>query len=162
MTIYTWIWYLLIKMTILVVLECVWVEEWSATRGTHQPHLKYTLCTCVQIVACEVDGPSVQPSTWHLYTLLTPPNWIERGWMLVERASSEAGEAAGVAASDCCSTILVAGLEALGVTPIGSWRGRWEIVVDGAWQAFLRGSGAEDMEGCDIAPPRGPSASLLL
>ena len=65
--------YLQIKMTFLVASECVQVEEWFATRGTHQPHPRFTLHTCTQMVAHEVNGPSLQPSTWHLYTHLTPP-----------------------------------------------------------------------------------------
>ena len=36
------------------------------------------------------------------------------------RASCEAGEAAGETASNAYSTIFVAALEALGVTPVGS------------------------------------------
>ena len=59
-------------------------------------------CTCMQIVACEIDGASLQPSTQHLYTLLMPPSWMQRGCMLVGRASSEADEAGGEAASDAC------------------------------------------------------------
>ena len=31
-------------MTFLVVPECVWIEKWFATRGTHQPHPQCTLC----------------------------------------------------------------------------------------------------------------------
>ena len=34
---------------------------------------KCTLHTCTQMVTHEVDGPSLQPSTWHLYTHLMPP-----------------------------------------------------------------------------------------
>ena len=137
--------YLQIKMTFLVVLESVWVEEWFATRGTTNPTAKCTMHTCVQIVACEVDGPSLQPSTWHLYTLLMLPNWIWRGCMLVGRASSEAGEVAREAASNTCSIICVTDSEASGVTPVGSWGGGWETVPDGVWWAFLGGGGAEDM-----------------
>ena len=33
---------------------------------------KWSLHTCEQMAACEVDGPSLHPSTWHLYTLLMP------------------------------------------------------------------------------------------
>ena len=44
-------------------------------RGYTNPTPKCTLHMWVQMVACKVDGPSLQPSTWHLYTLLMPPNW---------------------------------------------------------------------------------------
>ena len=71
--------YLQIKVTFLVAPECVQVEESFATRGTHQPHLRCTLHTCAQIVACEVDGPSLQPSTQHQYTLLTPHQLNAKG-----------------------------------------------------------------------------------
>ena len=35
-------------------------------RGHTNPTPKCTFCTCAQMVAWEVDGPSLQPSTWHL------------------------------------------------------------------------------------------------
>ena len=55
------------------------------------------------------------------------PSWIQRGCMLVGITSSEAGGAAGEAASIACS----AGLKTLGILPVGSLGGRWEIVADG-------------------------------
>ena len=60
---------LLVQVTFLVMPEGVQVEEGFVARGTCQPQPRYSLHMCAQIVACEVDGPSVQPSTWHLYTL---------------------------------------------------------------------------------------------
>ena len=41
--------------------------------GHINPTPKCTLHTCVQMVVHEVDGPSLQPSTWHWYTHLTIP-----------------------------------------------------------------------------------------
>ena len=49
------------------------------------------------MVVCEVDGPSLQPSTQHLYTHLMPPTRIQRGCMWVGMASSKADGAAGEA-----------------------------------------------------------------
>ena len=47
-----------------------------------------------QIAAHEIDGPSLQSSTQHLYTLLTPPTWTLRGCMWDGMASYGAGETA--------------------------------------------------------------------
>ena len=96
---------------------------------TQTPLPKCTLHMYAQIVAHEVDGPPVQPSTQHLYTLLMPPNWRWRGCMWVGRASSEAGETA----SSTCFTSFAEGSEALGTAPLGSWgdgtgdSGRWSV-----------------------------------
>ena len=73
---------------------------------------KWTFLIWAQIVAREVDGPSLQPSTWHLYTLLMPPTWIWRGCMWGGMASSRAAGAAWLA-----------GLETSG--PVDSWGGGW-------------------------------------
>ena len=42
-------------------------------RGHTNPTPICTFCMWAQMVAQEVEGPSLQPSTWHLYTLLMPP-----------------------------------------------------------------------------------------
>ena len=60
-------------------------------RGHTNPTPKCTLHTWVQMVTWEVDGPSLQPSTWHLYTLLMPPNWMQRGCMWAGMSSSKTG-----------------------------------------------------------------------
>ena len=60
-------------------------------RGHTNPTPKCTFGMWAQMVAWEVDGPSLQPSTWHLYTLLMPPSWMQRGCMWAGISSSEAG-----------------------------------------------------------------------
>ena len=145
--------YFKINMTFLVALECVLLKNDLPQEGHTNLTPKCILYTCAQIVACGVDGPSLQPSTWHLYTFWCP-QWIPRGCMLAGRASSEAGEAAGEAISDACSVICVTDPEASGLTPVGSWGVRWETVVDGVWWAFLGGGGAEDMGVCYSSPQK--------
>ena len=119
-------------------------------RGHTNPTPKCTFHMWAQIVAWEVDGPSLQPSTWHLYTLLMPPSWMQRGRMWAGISSSEAGGTA----READSTAWSAGAETSG--PVDSWGSRWETVVVGAWWTFL--GGGEDMsrEECDIAPLRSP------
>ena len=116
-------------------------------RGHTNPTCKCTLHTCVQMVAQEVDGPSLQPSTWHLYILLTPPQLNMKE--------------------------LHVGRDLSLYNWRGSWRGRFQCllsrtrgfrflgllkgqVTDGVWQTFLWGDGAGGMEECDIAPIRSP------
>ena len=41
--------------------------------GHTNPTPRCTFLTWAWTVACEVDGPSLQPSTWHWYTHLVPP-----------------------------------------------------------------------------------------
>ena len=84
-------------------------------RGHTNPTPKCTLCTWVQMVAQEVDGPSLQPSTWHLYTLLMPPNWIQRGCMSAGISPSKTEVAVEEVDSRACS----AGTEASG--SLDSW-----------------------------------------
>ena len=117
--------------------------------GHTNPTPKCTLHTCAQIEACEVDSASVQSSIQHLYTF-DAPNWRQRGCTLVGRASTEAGEIA----SDACFISSTAGSDALGTAPLDSWGGGWEI--RGGWSVanFPRRGGAEDVEGCNIAPLR--------
>ena len=146
MTIYKWVWYLQIKVTFLVVPECIWVEERFATRGTHQPHpQKHSVHMCA-------DG-----GTWGWWSLhatfnlasilcLHAPQLNAKGLHVDGESFLWSWEAAGEAASNACSTIFAAGSEASGVTHVGSWGGWQETVVNGMWQAFLQG-GAEDMEG---------------
>ena len=97
-------------------------------RGHTNPTTKCTFHMWVQMVVQEVDGPSLQPSTWHLYTLLMPLSWMWRGCIWAGISSSEAGGTAREA-------------EASG--SVDSWEGRWETVAEGAWQAFL--GGGEDL-----------------
>ena len=86
-----------------------------------------------QMVAHEVDGPSLQSSTQHLYTLLVPPTWIQRGCMWAGMASSGAGGAAGEVGPVAWS----AGSETSG--HVDSWGGGWEMVALGAKQGFFKG-----------------------
>ena len=78
------------------------------------------------MVAHEVDGPSLQPSTQHLYTHLMFWTWIWRGCMWAGMASSRAEGAAGEAGP----VAWPAGSETSG--PVDSWGGGWEMVVLGA------------------------------
>ena len=121
--------YLQIKMTFLVVLECVWVDLPQEGHTNTTP--KCTLHTCVHIVAHEVDGPSFQPPTKHLYTLLMPPNCRQRDVMLAEIATSRASGAAGETASGACFTPSLTGLEASGTAPLGSQVGGLGMVAVG-------------------------------
>ena len=52
-------------MSFLVAPQDVQIEEGLATKGAHQPHPRCTFLMWVQTAAREVDGPSLQPSTWH-------------------------------------------------------------------------------------------------
>ena len=61
----------LTKMTFLVAPDC---PDWRRICHRWDTPTPLSNALCMQIVACEVDGPLVQPSTWHLYTLLTPPS----------------------------------------------------------------------------------------
>ena len=46
--------------------EDVQIEEGFAAEWAHQPHSQAcTFLIWAQRAACEVDGPSLQPSTWH-------------------------------------------------------------------------------------------------
>ena len=134
--------YLQINVTLLVMPEGVRVEKGTVAKGAHQPHPKCTLHMCVQMVAWEIDGPSLQPAIWHLYTLLMPPNWMQRGCILAGISPSKTEGAVEEVDSSACS----AGPGTSG--SLDSWEGRWEMVADGVWQAFFWGGGAEDMEKC--------------
>ena len=84
------------------------------------------------------------------------PTFRWRGVIWAGMATSKAGERAKREAS-CASPLLsAAGAEGLGSTPSDSWGGSLETVVVGVWQCLLGGSGAEDMEDCDMAPLRSP------
>ena len=134
-----------------MVLESIWVEEGLAARGAHQPHPQVHFANmCMEIVAWEIDGPSLQPSTQHQYTHLMPPSWMQRGCIWVGMAFSEAGGATGETAFIAWS----AGSETSG--PVDSWGGRWEMVAEGVQQTFLWGGGAGDTEECNIGPLRSP------
>ena len=64
---------LLINVTFLWHLRTSRLKE-VLPQGEHtNPTPKWTFLAWAQIVAREVDGPSLQPSTQHLYTHLTPP-----------------------------------------------------------------------------------------
>ena len=109
---------------------------------------KWSLCICVQIAACEVDGPSLHPSTWHLYTLLTPPTTGE-------------GVPCG---QEWPPPKLVQQLRRRPLMPIqppsGFWGGGLEMVAVGVWCHCLDGDGMEDMGECDMAPLKSPYRPL--
>ena len=117
------------------------------------PTPKCTLHMWVQMVAQEVDRPSLQPSIWHLCTLLMPPNWILRGCMSAGITPSKTEGAVEEVDSSACS----AGTEASGF--LDSWGGRWEMVERGAWQDFLGGYEVVGREECKTAPLRSPYKS---
>ena len=119
-------------------------------RGHTNPTPKCTLHTWVQMVPHEVDGPSLQPSTWQLYTLLMPSNWIQRGCMSAGISPSKTEGAVEEVDSSAWS----AGTEASG--SLDSWGGRWEMVEEGAWQDFLGGGEDVGREECNTAPLRSP------
>ena len=58
---------------------------------------KWTFLTWAQMVACEVDGPSLQPSTQHLHTHLIPQPEFKGAGMASSKAEGAAGEAGPVA-----------------------------------------------------------------
>ena len=121
-------------MAFLVAPESVLVEERFAAGGAHQPHPRCTLHTCAQMVAWEVDGPSLQPLTWHWYTHLMPPSWIQRGCILAGMVSSKAGGTAG-------ETAVIAWSVGSGTSgPVDSWGadGRW-------WQMGCGGLSYEEV-----------------
>ena len=117
-----------------------------AQEGHASPTSKCSQHTCAQIAAHEVDGHSVQPSTWHLYTLLMPPNWRQRGIMWAGIATSEACDSAEEEASSANSALPSAGLETSGATFSDSWGGGLETVAVGAgwhfWWGWDRGNGS--------------------
>ena len=141
--------------------EGVQTEDGFVTRGTCQPHARCSLHTCAQMVACDVDGLSVQPSTWHLYTLLILPNLRQRGIIWVGIVTSRASGAAGEGTSSSNPNFSMAGVEASGVASQCSYGGM-EMVAVGDWWHFLGQHGMEDREECGMAPhksPYKPSAS---
>ena len=87
-----------------------------------------------QIAAHEVDGPSLQSSTQHLYTLLMPPTWTLRGCMwAMEWPPLELGEQ--LKRQVQWPDLQVQRLQVLW-TPEG---GGWEMVVLEAKQGFFTG-----------------------
>ena len=119
-------------------------------RGHTNPTPKCTLHMWVQMVAWEVDGHSLKPSTWHWYTHLIPPNWIQRGCMLAGISLSKTEGAVEEVDSSASSV----GTEASG--SLGSWGDRWEMIEEGALWVFLGGGEDVGMEECDTAPLRSP------
>ena len=71
--------HMMIPLILLINMTFLWHLRMSRLKkvllqGEHtNPTPKWTFLTWAQIVAHEVDGPSLQPSTQHLYTCLTPP-----------------------------------------------------------------------------------------
>ena len=141
---------LLVDMTFLWHLRTSRLKKVLPQRENTSLIPKWAFLTWAQIVACEVDGPSLQPSTWHLYTHLMLPIWIQRGCMWAGMASSEAERAAGEAGP----VAWPAASETSG--PVDSWGGGWEIVMLGAWWGFLeRGRDRRGWE-CDVTPLKSP------
>ena len=125
--------YLHINMTLFVEPECVQIEKGFVTGGTHQPHSQVPLAHM-----------SANGSTWGWWTLsaalnpasihlLDPPNWMQRGCILVGRVSSEAGRAAGKATFDACLGMSAMGMETLG--PVDFWGGGCDMArfLGGRW-----------------------------
>ena len=100
--------------------------------------------------------PSLHPSTQHLYTLLMPPTFRQRGIMWTGMATSKTWETAEEGASSASPIPSTAGAEASGSIPLDSWGGGLDMVAVGVWLHLLGGGGAEDMEDCDTAPLRSP------
>ena len=111
---------------------------------------KCTFCTWALMVACEVDGPSLQPSTQHWYMCFVPPTWTLRGCMWAGMSSS----GAGVAAGEVDTVAWPAGSEASG--PVDSWRGDWGMVALGARWGFFMGGWDGAGWGYDATPFRSP------
>ena len=112
--------------------------------GHTNPTPKCTLLTCVQMVACEVYGPSLQPSTWYWYTHLMPPLnmkglHIGGDGLLWSWKDSWRGRLHCLV----CSIRDIRSCELLG--------GGWEMVADGVWQISC-GGGAEDKEEYNTLP----------
>ena len=146
---------LLIKMTFLVVPECIWVEERFTTGGTHQPHS--------YMHSAHMYADHGMWGWWHpcatfnmaFVHSFSAPNCRQRGCILVGRASSKAGDAAEGGTSGAITDLSPAGAEASG-TPSGSWGGSLEMVEVGEWQHFLDGGGTWDMEDWAMTPLRSP------
>ena len=118
--------------------------------GHTNPTPRCTFLTWAQIAACEVDGPSLQPSTWHWYTHLAPPSWILRGCMSAGMSPS----GAGVAAERAGTVAWPAGPETSG--PVDSWGGCWGIGEPGLRQEH--DGGGWDTRGWEhkVTPLRSP------
>ena len=52
-------------MSLLVMPEDIQIEEGFAAEWAHQPHSQMHFSNKGATAACEVDGPSLQPSTQH-------------------------------------------------------------------------------------------------
>ena len=137
-----------------VMSEGVWIKEGFVTRGHANLTPMCSLHMCAQIEACEVDSPSVQPSTWHLYTPLSPPNCRQRGVIWAEMATSGASSAAGEGTSSANSDIFMAGAEASGVASWCSCRGSMEMVAVGEQQCLLGGVGCRTWRNMTWLPIR--------
>ena len=135
---------------------CQGLKKNLLQRGHTNLSPKCTLQTSAQMVAWEVDGPSLQPSTWHWYTLLMPPNWMQRGCTLAGISPSKTEGTVEEADSSACP----AGTEASG--SLNSWRGGWDMVEEGAWWVLLGGGEDVGRKECNTSPlksPYKPSAS---
>ena len=130
---------LLINMSFLVTSKDIQVKKGFATERAHQPHSQVYL---PDVGTDEVDGPSLQSSIRHLYTLLMPLAWILRGCMWA-RIAEEVGPVAWPAGS-----------ETLG--PVDSWGGGWEMVMLGANGGFFTGGWDGTEWGYDVTPLKSP------
>ena len=170
---YKWKWWLQLKLTLLpthhllMIPQCyapiyklMWPFLWCLKvsglkkdllqRGNTNPTAKCTVCTWAHMVTWEVDGPSLQPSTWHLYTLLMPTIWMQRGYMWAGISSSKTGGTVKEADSSVCS------VETEASGSLDFWWCRWKMVEEGAWQVFLGGGEDVGREECDTAHLRSP------
>ena len=129
---------LLWTVTPFVMSEGIWVDKCFGTRGTCQPHPQCSLHTCVHIAAHGVDGPYMQPSTQHLYTLLMPPHLKVKGYC-AGIATSEASDSAEEEASGANSVLLPTGPETSVATYSDSWGAAWRQLWLGQDRIFMWG-----------------------
>ena len=141
---------ILINMTFLWHLSTSGLKKVLPQREHTNLTPKWTFLTWAQMLAHDVDGPSLQPSTWHLYTHLMPPNWILRGCMWAGMASSTAEGAAG----ETGPVAWPAASETSG--PVDSWGGGWEMVALGAKWGFFKGGWDGRGRECNVTPLKSP------
>ena len=141
--------YLQVYVTLLMIPECVRVEEWFVAEGGHQPHSQ------VYPAHGSIRHWWALPATLNLTSVhsFDAPNWIWRGCMSAGISPSKTEGAVEEVDSSACS----AGTEASG--SLDAWGGRWEMVEEGAWQDFLWGGEDVGREECDTAPLRSPYKS---
>ena len=151
-------WFWTTPQSVIIIYLCVFLWHLSTSRlkkvlsqrGHTNPNPRWTFLTWALMVAHEVDGSSLQPSTQHWYMHFAPPTWTLRGCMWASMSSS----GAGVAAEEADTVAWPAGSVASG--PVDSWRGDWVMVALGARWGFLMGGWDGAGWGYDVTPFRSP------